>query len=148
MDHPIVGTVFRTRRPIANPAPLGTDVVLMAGLPGSPRDHPGAGIFPYEGHPDEFKQQTERRDRPTQFSVVLVVQHPRSNPRAVLDPDLRVRGVPRLQVADASVFPTLLCLNPNITCLMIGERCADLILGVPGSVTRELEGEHGSMPVG
>ncbi|CAA9472861.1 MAG: Choline oxidase [uncultured Rubrobacteraceae bacterium] len=49
------------------------------------------------------------------------------DPRAVVDPQLRVRGVGRLRVADASVFPTMIGTNPCITCMMIGEKCADLV---------------------
>lgn len=51
------------------------------------------------------------------------------DPLAVVDPDLRVRGVGRLRVADASIFPTMIGVNPCITCMMIGEKCADLIGG-------------------
>lgn len=49
------------------------------------------------------------------------------DPAAVVDPCLRVRGVGRLRVADASIFPTMIGVNPCLTCLMIGEKCADLI---------------------
>jgi choline oxidase len=52
------------------------------------------------------------------------------DPGVVLDPELRVRGVGRLRVADASVFPTLPGCNPNITCMMVGEKAADLVRGV------------------
>ncbi|GAB3559335.1 GMC family oxidoreductase [Spelaeicoccus albus] len=44
-----------------------------------------------------------------------------------LDPQLRVKGVTGLRVADASVMPELTTVNPNITTMMIGERCSDLI---------------------
>ncbi len=49
------------------------------------------------------------------------------NPLTVVDPQLRVKGVHRLRVADASVFPTMISVNPCITCMMIGEKCADLL---------------------
>ena len=52
------------------------------------------------------------------------------DPRAVVDPQLRVRGAGRLRIADASVFPTMIGTNPCITCMMIGEKCADLIGGM------------------
>ena len=45
----------------------------------------------------------------------------------MLDPDLRVRGVPGLRVADASVFPTIPSVNPVITVMLTAERAADLI---------------------
>jgi choline dehydrogenase len=58
---------------------------------------------------------------------------PASDPLAVLDPQLRVRGVDGLRVADASVLPFLPAVNPGITCLMIGEKVADLLRERPSS---------------
>jgi choline dehydrogenase-like flavoprotein len=46
---------------------------------------------------------------------------------AVLDPALRVRGVRRLSVADASAFPSLTTVNPVVAVLMLAERAAELI---------------------
>jgi choline dehydrogenase-like flavoprotein len=46
-----------------------------------------------------------------------------------LDPQLRVKGVEGLRVVDASVMPQLTAVNPNITCMLIGERASDLIRG-------------------
>ena len=50
-----------------------------------------------------------------------------NDPRAVVDPELFVRGAGRLRVADASIFPANIGVNPCLTCMMIGEKCADLI---------------------
>jgi choline dehydrogenase-like flavoprotein len=49
------------------------------------------------------------------------------SPLAVLDPDLRVRGVPGLRVVDASVFPTIPSVNPVVTVMLTAERAADLV---------------------
>ena len=49
-----------------------------------------------------------------------------------LDPELCVKGVTGLRVADASVMPVLVTVNPNITTMMIGERCADLVKAARG----------------
>ena len=46
---------------------------------------------------------------------------------AVVDPELRVRGVTGLRVADASVMPTVVSGNTNAATIMIGEKCADLV---------------------
>jgi 5-(hydroxymethyl)furfural/furfural oxidase len=46
------------------------------------------------------------------------------DPRGVVDPDLRVRGVEGLRVADASIMPTDCRANLHFTCVMIGEMAA------------------------
>ena len=47
---------------------------------------------------------------------------------AVVDPRLRVRGVERLRVADASIMPTVPSGNTHAPCAMVGERASDLVL--------------------
>jgi choline dehydrogenase-like flavoprotein len=41
---------------------------------------------------------------------------------AVVTPDLRVRGIENLWIADASVMPTLISGNINAACMMIGTK--------------------------
>ena len=48
---------------------------------------------------------------------------------AVVDPQLRVRGIDGLRICDSSVMPSLIGSNTNAPTIMIGERAADLIRG-------------------
>lgn len=53
---------------------------------------------------------------------------PADDAMAVVDAQLRVRGIKGLRVADASIMPSIINGNTNNICMVIGEKCADLIL--------------------
>ncbi|XP_043477986.1 glucose dehydrogenase [FAD, quinone]-like [Leptopilina heterotoma] len=50
-----------------------------------------------------------------------------TDPLAVVDHLLRVRGIQNVRVADASIMPQVTSSNPNAATMMIGERAADFI---------------------
>lgn len=68
--------------------------------------------------------------------VAHTVYHPAGTTRmgdvqrdeyAVVDPQLKLRGLKRVRVADAGVFPEMPTVNPMLTVLAVGERAAELI---------------------
>lgn len=66
-----------------------------------------------------------------------ITQHPSGtcrmgeDPGAVVDSDLRVKGISGLRVVDASVMPTVPGANINAAVIMVAERASDLIRGLP-----------------
>jgi len=51
----------------------------------------------------------------------------RRDPMVVVDPELRIRGLKGVRIADAGVFPEMPTINPMLTVLGIGERAAEMI---------------------
>lgn len=90
------------------------------------------GFLVPEGASDEELLAFARR-------VGQTLYHPTSSCSIghVVDPDLRVKGVQGLRVADASVMPTVVRGNTNAPTIMIGEKAADLIRAARTDATSE-----------
>jgi choline dehydrogenase-like flavoprotein len=52
-----------------------------------------------------------------------------SSDQSVLDSELRVRGIEKLRVIDASAMPDLVSAHINACVIMMGEKGADLVRG-------------------
>jgi choline dehydrogenase-like flavoprotein len=94
-------------------------------------------LDPYRGPellPGEQVQSDDELDAYIRSAVVTVF-HPASTcpmgsgPASILDPELRVRGVERLRVVDASALPDLVSAHINACVLMMAEKASDLIHG-------------------
>ena len=90
----------------------------------------GRELLPGRGFQDDSEIEADLRRR------VELIYHPVGTCRmgsaedSVVDPELRVRGIDGLRVADASVMPTITGGNTNAPTIMIAERAADLVRGV------------------
>jgi len=51
----------------------------------------------------------------------------KKDPNAVVDPELKIKGLQGIRIADAGVFPEMPSINPMLTVLAIGERAAEMI---------------------
>lgn len=109
---------------------------LKKGLALSRRIYAGGPIAAYierEVLPGDHVRDDAQLDAMKE-ALAGVVHHPvgtcamGTGPDAVVDPQLRVRGIAGLRVADASVMPLLVGANTNAATVMIGEKAADLVL--------------------
>ncbi len=64
---------------------------------------------------------------PTYLYLILLLQGTLGDPLTVVGPDLCVRGVKGIRVADASIFPSMISVNPCLTVMACAEKCAALI---------------------
>ncbi|MFN8217906.1 MAG: GMC family oxidoreductase N-terminal domain-containing protein [Solirubrobacterales bacterium] len=124
--------------------PEGYDLRMMvAGLRLCRRIAAAPALAPWRGRELAPGAEVESEEALAAFveRTHTTVSHPAGTCRmgaaedegAVVDPDLRVRGVAGLRVADASVFPTITGVNPCLTCMLVGERCAELVLSGPAA---------------
>ena len=73
-------------------------------------------------------EETLRDHADTEYHVCGTAKMgPETDPMAVVDAQLRVRGVAGLRIADASVMPQVTSNNIHAAVIMIGEKCADMI---------------------
>jgi choline dehydrogenase len=105
------------------------------------RRHSGGRFLPAVGADDEGALRQHVRER------AETIYHPTStaamgaSAEAVCDPELRVRGVEGLRVADASVLPDVPRGNTNAPVVMVAEKAADLLRAVPAPPRQRVAGE-------
>ncbi len=88
----------------------------------------GEMLIHYERNDPAQIEATLREHADTEYHVCGTCKMgPDTDPLAVVDSELRVKGTQGLRVADASVMPAVTSNNIHAPVLMIGERCADLI---------------------
>ncbi len=84
---------------------------------------PGANVQSDEAFAAWLRTATNTAMHPTSTCAMGIGEE------AVCDPQLRVRGISGLRVADASVMPRIVGGNTNAAAIMIGEKAAELVLG-------------------
>jgi len=110
---------------------------LVRGLKLARRILAAPAFSPYQG--TEFlpgpKVESDEAFKEYLRATAATVFHPAGSCRmgvddaAVVTPELKVRGVDGLRVADASIFPRLMGGNTNAPVVMVAEKAADMILG-------------------
>jgi len=80
---------------------------------------------------DDLMAAAKQRGTTTFHLMGTCRMAPDSDPTAVVDDQLRVRGLESLRVVDASIMPTMPSANLNASVLMLAEKAADMIRGRP-----------------
>ena len=113
-DRGIAVTAVRRAREIAAASPI-SDVIAEEIAPGS------------QIQSDEEIIDFIRNNGVTTFHPVGTCKMGHDS-MSVVDDQLRVHGIQGLRVADASIMPMIVSGNTSIPCMMIGEKCADMVL--------------------
>lgn len=116
-DQKVILDALRLVRRIFNTAPLSNFVEAEQYPPSSATSD------------DDLLDFARKRGGTAWHLVSTCRMGPESDPLAVVDNQLRVRGVANLRIADASVMPTMPSGNTQIPTMMIAEKASDLILG-------------------
>jgi len=88
----------------------------------------GKMLIPYDRDDPSQIEAMLRDHADTEYHVCGTCKMgPDTDPLAVVDAQLRVKGIDGLRIADASVMPQVTSNNINAPVLMIGEKCADMI---------------------
>ncbi|EJU05212.1 alcohol oxidase [Dacryopinax primogenitus] len=87
-------------------------------------------VLPMDANEEEVKAFVRRQGRTTYHYSSTCRMAPEAGDGdgpGVVDDELRVHGVLGLRVADASIFPKILSVHLQAPCVMVGEKCADMI---------------------
>jgi choline dehydrogenase len=88
----------------------------------------GVMLVHYDRDDPRQIEETLRNHADTEYHVCGTCKMgPDDDPMAVVDAELRVRGIDGLRIADASVMPCVTSNNIHAAVIMIGEKCADAI---------------------
>ncbi|MFE7563342.1 GMC family oxidoreductase [Kitasatospora sp. NPDC057500] len=120
-DHGLFAEAVRTCWRLANSAGIGAHAEKVVAL-----DERTV-------HDDEFLREYVGTTVDTAFNPAGTLRMgPDGDPGAVVDQFGAVRGVAGLYAADASVMPSMVCANPALTTVLIGERIAEALRGDQG----------------
>lgn len=130
-DHPVVQPNYLSEP--AERTALRRGLRLVRRLVAQPAfdRYRGAEVSPGEEHQSDAEIDAYIRATGTNLFHPVGTARMGVDGEAVVDAELRVRGVRGLRVADASVMPRIVSGNTNAAVIMIAEKAADLISGRP-----------------
>ena len=133
--HPIIDPKYLTNEEDVNVLAEGHKVVKWM-METEAAKSKGLSVMPIKECVDKHGLHTEEYFKCLVYMCSFTVYHPvgtckmgpKSDPQAVVDPTLKVHGVKRLRVIDASIMPKIVTGNTNAATVMIGERGVDFVV--------------------
>ena len=118
----------------AEPEDMRSAVAGLRAVHGDRRHRAAGAVRPHAAHTAPASDSDADLEAHIRHTA-QTIYHPTSTCRmgvddlAVVDPELRVRGVEGLRVVDASIFPSVPRGNTNAPTIAVAEKAADLIRG-------------------
>ncbi|GII96541.1 GMC family oxidoreductase [Sinosporangium siamense] len=128
-DPPVIDPAYLTQRYDVEAMMSAVEIALAIAGTGAFEPLKASLVAPAE--PGLSRAELERYVRQTCITYHHQVGTCRmgSDDASVVDPELRVRGVEGVRVADASIMPAVPSVNTHAPAVMVGEKAADLLLG-------------------
>jgi len=95
---------------------------------------------------DEIAAYAGKHAKTDYHPVATCAMGPDDSADAVVDLQLRVRGVEGLRVCDSAVMPLLVSANTNAATIMVAEKAADLVRGLPSLPPADVEPQETARP--
>ncbi|XP_067133163.1 glucose dehydrogenase [FAD, quinone]-like [Centruroides vittatus] len=135
-DHPVIDPKYLSHPDDLKVLVEGTKICLdlfstsaMKKIGTKPVDAAVPGCEKYEKFSDDYLACALRINTQTSYHPMGTCKMGSSDDlKAVVDPNLKVKGVKGLRVIDASIMPSMISGNINAAVIMIGEKGSDLIL--------------------
>jgi choline dehydrogenase len=90
-------------------------------------NQPGFSELPFNATLTQWQRYLSKKMHSDYHMAGTCQMGPDSNPDAVVDAELRVKGIANLRVADCSIMPMIVANHPSCTAAMIGEKLAEMI---------------------
>lgn len=129
-DRPVIDAQFLSHPDDVKALAAGIELAREIGNSGPMRDFVKREVAPAKRLQGQAMEDFVRNGATTYFHASGTCRMG-SDSQAVVDAQLRVKGVQGLRIADSSIMPRIVSVATMATCVLIGERMADILAPLP-----------------